>query len=62
MIDCYFGGSRGSEHGMGSRILIYIYIYIQRERERGRERVEDDFIAMPHDHCFAPRCKKASCR
>jgi len=42
--------------------FLYIYIYIQRERERERERVEDDFIAMPHDHCFAPRCKKASCR
>jgi hypothetical protein len=31
--------------------FLYIYIYI----------VKDDFVAMPHDHCFAPRCKKASC-
>jgi hypothetical protein len=38
MIDCYFGGSRGREHGMGSRILIYIYIYREREREREGER------------------------
>jgi hypothetical protein len=28
--------------------FLYIYIYI----------VKDDFVAMPHDHCFAPRCKK----